>query len=931
MNETGEETDGICILSFDNGGPGTYSQLLILKEYMGRLASDLNISEDEVYPADHFDLMGGVGFGGLVSVMLGHLRMNVNETIDELLTITDGLAFDDSNGGIDRDKNSTSLREALENILQARGIAPETKMNNTAVVSKRSKVVLFTAASTNVTHPHIIRTYSARGTALNPTIVDALCATIAIQSHFLPVKIGPRRAEESFVGGALGANNPTRLLLEEAGKLFGKDRRVAQIISLGCGLPRVLSVNSSDKIDVDRLLKEITADCETVASELSTRLFNIDAYLRLNVNRGMELLEMKEWNSLGAVGTHTTTYLATTVVSESIDSSLRRLQTRVGSVTLGQLIHSKGIRSMAKKAPPVSPYFVLREKPWRTMVDHLVTSISTRQKIFPITGMGGCGKTQLVSYFLQEYPALYAQAIYVDASSSTSIKADFQTWARALGNGHECDTWEDTFRKLNNIPPGERWILIFDNANDPDLNLNPFLPQDINIAILITSRNRDLANLSTTTHLELGEMTTDEALSVIMLAARRHLPLPTEEMDSIQVLLKELGYLAVALVQAGTYCYQLSSTIGEVFHPYTFTQYLGLFKSHRADLMKEAEPASLTNYRQGVYTTLDLSYKVLKQESRDFLHLISFFHHAQIPLTAFSWAARHGFGDPGEYFPRDEIHEATISHLNKALCNSMEWNELRLQKIIQALRSFSLVTTSSSDTCLFLHLHPLVQAWSRDMDPMAAQRYQAMAIQVVTTCGGEENFELNRLLLPHILDILQCTRPEKSHVNELVAFGRTLRQQGQFLKAGKLFEMALGLMKDSTQTKHTNTLEVTLQLALNYTDQGRWAEAEKLQIDIVEQRRNILGTDHLDTIRAVSYLADTYFYQSRWTEAEKLYLGVLEQRRRILGTEHLDTILTVYDLASVYSCQGRWAEAEKLEVEVLEQRKRILGFEHPDT
>ena len=48
----------------DNGGPGTYSQLLILKEYMRRLANDLNVAEEDLYPADYFDLMGGVGFGG---------------------------------------------------------------------------------------------------------------------------------------------------------------------------------------------------------------------------------------------------------------------------------------------------------------------------------------------------------------------------------------------------------------------------------------------------------------------------------------------------------------------------------------------------------------------------------------------------------------------------------------------------------------------------------------------------------------------------------------------------------------------------------------------------------------------------------------------------------------------------------------------------
>ena len=54
------------LLPTDSGGPGTYSQLLILKEYMSRLASDLGVLEDDVYPADHFDLMGGVGFGGYV-------------------------------------------------------------------------------------------------------------------------------------------------------------------------------------------------------------------------------------------------------------------------------------------------------------------------------------------------------------------------------------------------------------------------------------------------------------------------------------------------------------------------------------------------------------------------------------------------------------------------------------------------------------------------------------------------------------------------------------------------------------------------------------------------------------------------------------------------------------------------------------------------
>ncbi|KIM19853.1 hypothetical protein M408DRAFT_334240 [Serendipita vermifera MAFF 305830] len=753
---------------------------------------------------------------------------------------------------------------------------------------------------------------------------------MSLPSYFLPTKIGPPRRQQSFVGGVLGSNNPTRLLLDEASKIYGKDRRVAQIISLGCGLPRVLSVDSSDNESVDKLLKEVAADCEVVANELSTRLFNIDAYLRLNVNRGMETIKMQEWHDLGTIEGHTASHLALTAVSEALDSSLRCLVGRVGTVSLAQFNHISSIKALAKKAPPVSPYFVLRQKPWNTMINNLVISPSSRQKIFPITGMGGCGKTQLVSYFLREYPDSYAQTIYVDASSSPSIKADLQLWARDLGTGHERDEWEDAMRALNSAPHGEQWILILDNADDPDLNLTPFLPTNPRVTIMITSRNHALGNLSTTAHLELGEMTTDEALAAMLQAARRQLPLCDEEMHSAQDLLKELGCLAVALVQAGTYCRQLSSTIGDVYWPYTFTQYLRTFRSHRADLMNQAEPVSLDNYQRGVHTTLDLSYKVLPQECRDVLHILSQFHYVDIPLSAFTEAAKNGFADPYNYYPRDDSHKMVIYKLKDLLYKDGEWNELHLQGIIRKLRSFSLVMASSMDNSLFLQLHPLVQAWSRDMSIMISQPYREMAIQVLTACGSEI-IKLNRLLFLHITDMMNQEELQSPHINDLMAFGHVTQQQGHYRKAGELFEGAMRIMKSSTQATFINTLTVMFCLASSYDFQGLWTESEKLKVEVLEQRRRILGIEHPDTIIAAANLALTYHNQGRWSESEKLFVEVLEQRRRILGIEHPYTILAAGNLAWTYRSQGRWSESEKLEVEVLEQRRRILGIEHPDT
>jgi hypothetical protein len=191
--------------------------------------------------------------------------------------------------------------------------------------------------------PQVFRTYSSRGSSVNPTIVEAICATISTPSHFLPVKIGQPLREQSFIGGALGTSNPTQELLKEAESVFGNQMRVAQILSIGSGLPHVLSLESPTKgAGFNRLMNEVAADCETVARELHARLYNISAYLRLNVDRGMENVGMEDWSVLGDIESHTGAYIAVVSVSNSLDTSLRHLRGRVGTVTLGQL--SKFIR-----------------------------------------------------------------------------------------------------------------------------------------------------------------------------------------------------------------------------------------------------------------------------------------------------------------------------------------------------------------------------------------------------------------------------------------------------------------------------------------------------------------------------------------------------------------------------------------------------------
>jgi hypothetical protein len=67
-------------------------------------------------------------------------------------------------------------------------------------------------------------------------------------------------------------------------------------------------------------------------------------------------------------------------------------------------------------------------------------------------------------------------------------------------------------------------------------------------------------------------------------------------------------------------------------------------------------------------------------------------------------------------------------------------------------------------------------------------------------------------------------------------------------------------------------------------------------------------------------VAQVLWEEGRWKEAEELEVKVMEARRRVLGEEHPNTITAIANLAVTYRNQGRLKEAEELEVKVLKAR-----------
>jgi tetratricopeptide (TPR) repeat protein len=95
-------------------------------------------------------------------------------------------------------------------------------------------------------------------------------------------------------------------------------------------------------------------------------------------------------------------------------------------------------------------------------------------------------------------------------------------------------------------------------------------------------------------------------------------------------------------------------------------------------------------------------------------------------------------------------------------------------------------------------------------------------------------------------------------------------------------------------------------------DEGRYAEVEEMQRELIDIERRVLGTEHPSTLQTIGNLARTLKREGRYAEAEKMQREMIDIKRRVLGPEHPETAASVYNLACFVARQGRRDEALSL-------------------
>jgi hypothetical protein len=115
-------------------------------------------------------------------------------------------------------------------------------------------------------------------------------------------------------------------------------------VSIGTGQAEVISIKKPRLFqriiptDVIDALRAITTECETRHEELSRRFTNWpNTYFRLNVEQGMQGIELSKWEKLSNVEAHTEQYLGTNEVDKKLDSLVNAIRAPRAQLTLEQL------------------------------------------------------------------------------------------------------------------------------------------------------------------------------------------------------------------------------------------------------------------------------------------------------------------------------------------------------------------------------------------------------------------------------------------------------------------------------------------------------------------------------------------------------------------------------------------------------------------
>ncbi len=557
-------------------------------------------------------------------------------------------------------------------------------------------------------------------------------------------------------------------------------------------------------------------------------------------------------------------------------------------------------------------FFTGREQVLKDLRDALTKNSATAlTQAQAISGMGGIGKTQTAIEYAYKYRDQYSAVFWMLADSQLALTTGFVEIARAL-NLPEKDAQnpDDAVRAVMLwLEDNNDWLLIFDNADAPEL-LKGFRPRNPSGHILITSRAQVFDSVGIAKPVEIEAMMPDEALKFLFTRTGRD-DNNTAEKDAATQLANELGYLPLALEQAGAFITAKKAR---------FQDYLTSYRRKRSKLLEESKPIA-GDYHASVATTWAMNFKEVEDISEaasDLLRLSAFLSPDSIPLELLTEG-------------KSELGTALLAALA-----DVDEDPLVINKVLEPLTRYSLIRLDIDSQTY--KIHRLVQEVLKDeMDAETQRLWAERVIRALNKAFPSPEFETWPLCERLFTQAKVVAKLIKEWDIWLQEAARLLNGAGlysfyrsQYFEAEPLYERSLEIREKVMGTDHPDVARSLNNLAELYRDQGRYAEAEMLHKRSLAIREKVMGIDHPGVATCLNNLAGLYRIQGKHTEAEPLYKRSLSIREKLRGPKHPDVAECLNNLAGLYLDQGKYSEAEPLYEQSLGILEEVLRPEHPD-
>ncbi|GCD97541.1 FxSxx-COOH system tetratricopeptide repeat protein [Embleya hyalina] len=515
-------------------------------------------------------------------------------------------------------------------------------------------------------------------------------------------------------------------------------------------------------------------------------------------------------------------------------------------------------------------------------------------------GLGGVGKTQVALEYAHRFAADYDIIWWVSAEQAQGVAAQL---AR-LGVRLELSTGENVgdaaatvLQSLQQGEPYDRWLVIYDNADEP-ASLANLMPQgSVNGHVLVTSRN-DLWARSARP-LEVPVFRRDESVALL----QRRVPALTEA--DAQKVATALGDLPLAVEQAGAWLAESAMPVED---------YLERVNTRVTAILEEGQPP---DYPTTAAATWTVSLDELKERQPAAVRLLE--------LCAYL--------SPDSISMRLLRSREVLQELIRV--DSSLGDTLLLSRIFQQLGRYALARVDrGADT---IQVHRLVQAVLRDQMPAEdniARRARTLEILAANAPGDVDdpaNQDAYEELYKHLVPSRALESDSEGVRRWIVEQVRFAWRSDDWEFAQYIAEVALDRWRARFSRHDPLTLRMCTQLANVYRSQGKYRKAYDLDRATLEAQRAALGPDHPHTLITGRGYGGDLRSLGRFQTALESDRENYRRFSEVFGEDTNDALLAANNLGVSLRLTGRLEEAREVHQTAYDWRRRIQGEDHPRT